>query len=53
MSDIDHKESNKGIEVGSRTSVEKLVDIDGKTLVFKELLEDSMGILLDFFRGAF
>jgi hypothetical protein len=53
MSDIEHKDSDKGLKVGSQIPIDQLVDINENILDFTKVLKDSGGILLDFFRGAF
>lgn len=53
MSDIEHKDSDKGLKVGSQIPIEQMTDINKDTLDFTRILNDSKGILLDFFRGAF
>lgn len=53
MNDIDQKNTDKGLEEGSKVPIEKMIDIDDNVLDFKEILTQSRGILLDFFRGAF
>ncbi|MBD3215363.1 MAG: hypothetical protein GF311_22330 [Candidatus Lokiarchaeota archaeon] len=53
MSDIEHKDSDKGLKVGSQIPIEQMTDINKDSLDFTKILNDSKGILLDFFRGAF
>ncbi|MFO7796719.1 MAG: hypothetical protein ACQERB_03955 [Promethearchaeati archaeon] len=53
MSVIDNNNSERGIPVGSKSPIEALIDINNRTLEFKEVLKTTEGILIDFFRGAF
>jgi len=53
MSSNDVKKSKKGLKIGTMAPIIDTTDIYGNKIKSREILNDSQGFLIDFFRGAF